>query len=76
MVFVLSYHVLFSLFCFYIIEACSFLMRNGKGVDLDGKEGEECEGVEEGKTILRMYNMRKESLLNERESTFSKVTCE
>lgn len=52
-------------------------MRNGKGVDLDGKgEGEECEGVEEGKTILRMYNMRKESLSNERESTFSKVTCE
>lgn len=48
-------------------------MQNGKGVDLDGKGGREVfEEVEEGKTIPRIYYIRKVSMLNKRESTFFK----
>lgn len=47
----------------YPLEACSFLMkdrreRSGCGVDLGGVEG--------GKTVFRLYRMRKESMLNNR----------
>ena len=44
----------------YLLEACSFLMRDRKGVDLEGKGGgEELGGINGGKTVIRIYYMRK-----------------
>lgn len=40
-------------------------MREGKGVYLKRREiGEELGGVEGGKTIIKTYDMRKESIFN------------
>lgn len=40
-------------------------MRARKGVDLDGREGgEELQRVEGGKTVFRLYCLRKESMVN------------
>ena len=51
----------------YLLEACSFLMRDRKGVDLDGRRGgEELGGVEGGETIIRIYYVRKKSIFNKR----------
>lgn len=48
-----------------LLEAFSFLMRARKGVDLDGREGgEELQRVEGGKTVFRLYCLRKESMVN------------
>ena len=44
----------------YLLEACSFLMRDRKGVDLDGRDGgEELGGVEGEETVIRIYYVRK-----------------
>lgn len=42
-------------------------MRDLKGVDSSGSgNGEELEGIEGGKTLLRLNRMREETVLNER----------
>jgi hypothetical protein len=44
-----------------LLEPYSFVTRDTRGVDLEGKEnGENLGGVEGGKTIVGMYYMRKE----------------
>ena len=46
---VLSY---FVMVCCYLLEACSFLVRHRKGVDLDGRgSGEELGEIEGGETV-------------------------
>lgn len=46
----------FVLFGCYLPEACSSLMRDIKGVDLDGRGyDEEPGGVERGKTVIEIY---------------------
>lgn len=52
-VFVLYYYILFH---YYLIESVSFLMRDKKGMDPDGrKNGKELEGAGEGKeTVARL----------------------
>ena len=50
----------FVMFGCYLLGACSFLMRDRKGVDLEGKGGgEELGGINGGKTVIRIYYMRK-----------------
>ena len=57
----------FVIFGCYLLEACSFLMRDRKGVDLEGRRGGEDLGRVEGEeTIIRIYYMRKESIFNKR----------
>lgn len=59
---IIFYFVMFG--CF-LLEACYFLMRNKKGVDLERRGGgEELGGVETVETILRIYCVRKESIFN------------
>lgn len=49
----------------YLLEASSFLMRDRKGVDPDGRGGvEEPEGGEGRETALQLHCMRKESMFN------------
>lgn len=51
----------------YLLKACSSLIRDRKGADLDERRGrEELGEVERGETVLRLYCMRKESVLNRR----------
>lgn len=55
------------MFCCYLLEACSFLMIDRKGVNPEVRGGEEelvC--VEGGETIIRMYRMGKESISSKR----------
>jgi hypothetical protein len=48
-----------------LLEACSFLVRDRKGVDLERREsGEELGGARGGETIVRRYCMRIESIFN------------
>ena len=48
------------MFVCYFLEVCSFLIRDRKGVDPEGKEGGKGLGeIEEGETIIRIYCMRK-----------------
>ena len=52
----------FFMFGSYLLEACS-LKRDGKGVDLKGRGGDEKGGgVEGGESIIRIYCLRKESV--------------
>lgn len=64
----------FSLSCFIVIsflEAFSFLMRDWKGVSLEGREsGEQLGGEEEGETIIRICCMRKYSTFNKMKKYF------
>lgn len=60
----------FVMVCCDLYETYCFLMRVIKKVDLDGREGgEELGGAERGKSVIRLYCMRKES-------TFIKKTGE
>jgi hypothetical protein len=44
----------------YLLEACSLVMRDRKGVDLKGQGGEkELVGVEGGETIVKIHYMRR-----------------
>jgi len=53
----------------YLLVTCSFLVRVVKGLEWDGRgSGVELGEVEGGEAELRMHCMRKESLLNARES--------
>jgi len=52
----------FVIFGYYVLEACSFLMRDRKEVDLKEREyGKELGGVERGDTVTKIYCMRKEA---------------
>ena len=58
----------------YLLEACSFLMRDRKGVDLEGRRGgKELGGVVGGETIVMIYYMTKEYIFNKRK-TFYKLS--
>lgn len=56
----------FVMFCCYLLEVSSFLMRDKEQI----QKGEQVEwkfrGVEEGKTVIRIYSMSQESMFNER----------
>lgn len=57
----------FVMFYCYLWDTCSILVRDLKGVDSSGSgNGEELEGIEGGKTLLRLNRMREETVLNER----------
>lgn len=65
-VFVFSYFYI-AIFYYYLLEACSFLVSYGKGVDQDGRGvGEELGGVEGRETISRIQYMRQEYIFNRR----------
>jgi hypothetical protein len=57
-------------FCFILLlslEASSF--RDIKGVESEGREGgEELGGIEGGKTVIRIYDVTKESVFNKRKN--------
>lgn len=58
----------------YFLEACSFLTRDRKGVDWDGRGGGEgLGGVEGGETIIRIYYVRNESIFNEGEGVKKEI---
>lgn len=47
---------------YYLLEACSFQMRDRNKASLERREdGEEMGEVEGGKTVIRVYCMRRES---------------
>jgi hypothetical protein len=54
-------NIFYFVFLKNLLEACSFLMRDRKGVDLEeiGDE-EELGGVEKGETIIRIYSIVEE----------------
>ena len=57
----------FVMFCCYLQEVYSFLMRNWEGVDLEGRQGsEKLEVVEGGGIMIELYCMRRESIFNKR----------
>lgn len=65
----LFYFIIFYFvrFCCYLLDACSFLIKDINGVDPDGRGGrEEVGGVEEGKTVIRIYYMRISLFFNKR----------
>ena len=50
--------------CHYLSEVCSFKMRDRKRVGLNGRGGgEELGGVEGGETVIMIYQVRKESIV-------------
>ena len=55
------------------LEACSFLMRDGKGEYLEKREMGVLGGVEGGETIIRIYCMRKESIFNKNKQMMNKM---
>lgn len=60
--------------CFYLLEACSFLVRDRRGVDLEGRRGGERTGRDRrGETVFRLHCMRKESMFNKREKKEKKM---
>lgn len=46
------------MFCYYVLEVCSFLMRNRKEVDLDIKGGREYLGGVEGGDLYSGYSVQ------------------
>jgi hypothetical protein len=54
----LSFLSYFVVFCFDLLEAYSFLMRDRKGVDLEGREDREQGAVEGGKNQHMSYKKR------------------
>lgn len=61
-----SLHLVFYFVVFgcHPLEACSFPTRDGKGVDLEGRGWG---GVEGRETVIRIYYIRKESILSKKE---------
>lgn len=55
------------MFCFCLLEANPFLTRDRKGVEPYGRGSGVELGGEGGETIIRIYYMRKESVLIRRE---------
>jgi len=48
-----------------LLEACSSLVRDRRIVDLDSRgDGEELRGIEGGENSVKMYCIRKRSILN------------
>ena len=65
-----NFEVILS-YCFvlgyYLLEACYFLMRDRKGVDLDGRRSvEDLAEVDKGESVIRTYYMRKNLFLMKR----------
>lgn len=55
-------------FFFFSLRSSFFLMRNRKGINSEGRrDGKELEGVERGKTVIRIKCVTKESIFNKRE---------
>lgn len=66
-VFTSSYYILFCQAWCYVLEVCSFLIRNKNGVDSEGKGHVKNLGKIEGReSIIRIHCMRKESILSNR----------
>lgn len=56
------------MFCCYLLEGCSYQMRDRKRMDLNWRGGgEELGGVEGEETVFRIYCMGKESISNKKE---------
>lgn len=70
--FVLSYYTL-SCYFFFSLRSSFFLMRDRKGIESEGRQGEkELEGAERGKTVIKIKCVTKESIFNKREKLKSK----
>ena len=55
----------FDMFGCYLLEACSFLMIDRKGVDPEKRRGgEELGGVQGRESIIRVYCIKKDSIFN------------
>ena len=53
------------------LEVCYFLMKDRKGVDLDGRGGgEELGGVEGGEIIIKIYYIRTKSIFSKNKQYF------
>jgi hypothetical protein len=66
--------VYFVVFGCYFSDACSFLMRDRKGMDPEGRGGrEELGGVEGEVYIIRIDCMRKKSIFNKRNTNLKKI---
>ena len=51
----------------YLLEACSFQMRDRKGVDPNGRGGrDQLARREGGETVIMVYCMRKESVFDKK----------
>lgn len=51
------------MFCCHLLESCSFLIRDRKGVSADGRGGgEQLRAVEGGETITGIRYMKKECI--------------
>ena len=63
---VLSYFIIFYfvIFYYYHVEVCSFLMRNRKGVDFDGREWGWSGRSRYRKTVVRIDAVRREFIFN------------
>lgn len=59
------------MFVCYLLKACSFLMKDRKGMGTEGRRGEEeLAGAKAEETIIRLYCLRKESIFNKRKNLF------
>lgn len=55
------------MFCYYVLEVCSFLMRNRKEVDLDVKGDREYLGGVEGEDLYSGYSVQGKNAFNKRQ---------
>lgn len=57
--YILYYLLYFAMFGCYLLEACSFQLKDRKRVDSDSKRGgEKLQGLEERENAIRIYFMR------------------
>lgn len=62
----------FVLLYYYLLEACSFIVRDRTGMDPDERGGgEELKGTDRKETIIRIYHVKNESILNKRKNQLS-----
>ena len=63
--FLIRFIFYFTMFGCYLLGVCAFLISNRKGVDPEKRRsGEELGRVGGDETIIKIYCMRKESILN------------
>lgn len=58
--------VYFAIFCYEVLETCTFLIRNRQGIDWNWKEGEEGQEGMKRETHNRLYDVGKELIFNKR----------
>lgn len=61
------------MFCYYVLEVCSFLMRNRKEVDLDVKGGREYSGYSVQGKIAFNKRQKRVSATNQKNKEINKI---